>query len=146
MGGLTEFDKWLILYVDYLRARGIHERTVQAHIRVLSRIQNEWTDVIGADKEYLLTVVWEKVKNGVTRRKYNQAIKWFKGFQEWVRKDGLNEFKEWMRVQGYSESTIKEYYYILKASADRINRSEKELRRFENARKLFKRFVSLTFS
>ena len=146
MDEVTDFAKWLDLYLFYLQARHINEKTQKVHERYLKRINETLGNVVEEDRETLLNKVWRTIKNRETRKKYNQAVKWFKSFQEWVKGEGRAEFRVWLIRQGYSESTAREYYYALIMPAARINRNRKERTRHENAVKAFKRFMTYVFS
>ena len=146
MNKLTELDKWLILFEDFLEARGYTEETIKHRIASLKTINETWGDIVNEDFETIYSRMWVKAVRASYRQKQKQILNYFKFFMNWAQGEGLQEFANWLRMEGYSESSIKRYVYSIRQSAERISRNEKELKMFETARRTFKRFMRFYFS
>jgi len=143
---LTEFEKWLQLFKDYAEVRGRGGAAWKYKVRMVERVHTEMIDVMSNDIETIEKAVNKNLEHLVRRREYISAVREFKWFMSWVMGEGSRLFKQWLLEQGYSEHTVKMYYFIVRAPAERINKSKHEFKKWVNGRKAFKRFMAWYFS
>jgi len=146
MNKLTELEKMILLFSDYLEARGNRKTTIATQVGRIRTIAAKWGDLTKESFDTIYNRIWEQTFGSNDRKGYRQALRRWYEFFDWFNSSAMQEFAEWLRIEGYSEGTIQRYTYTLRQSAERINRSRDELKNFEKARRTFKRFMKFYFS
>jgi len=131
---------------EYMVAWGYSERTardVATIVRQLMRKTRKYEEMKIKDVESLIA---KKDISAKTKSNYRQAVRHWQKFYTWWEQEGKALFKNWLRRQGYSEHTIKEYYYALDRPSGKIELNRTNEKRINSALSAFSRFVNELFT
>lgn len=142
---ITKRDMLFLLFAAWLEGQGYSWRTVKDVTTNMRRIMKEVGRIYITLRDTDEIIEKHKLGRGYAS-KLRRATRMWKEFIEWWEQEGAQDaFREWLVGQGYSRSTVKDYYYTMLMASGRRRATREELKRIQRALNAFKRFVADTY-
>ena len=141
MGYITRRDVYLILFREWLRAKGYSEKYTKTNVdtvKVISNFAGKQENITRKDVERLIE---ERRAGKWYRASLRKAFRNYNEWRQWWENEGIKEFEEWLRRQGYSEATVRDYLIMLRMPGGRRKDTERERKRLRYAIRAYQRFL-----